>query len=206
MVDGKLSAVILLILFPFPPSLLTLYVFSDGGRRRSPPRNYGRDRCDQPLATFSFSLHYCLPHFLNGFHLVTPFFSGPPEAVTMTATVTAVMAGVPPHPVVAPLIAEAVEGRAHPIAEAVVVMEEAATDRLPEEATQEEAGVGPPRPVTDHLGLALREVDALKTAVRWSEHEHAVNPYLKLDSPSARARTRVMQFVVSSGHASSLSQ
>jgi hypothetical protein len=64
----------------------------------------------------------------------------------MTVTVTAVMAGAPPHPGVAPLTVEAVEGRAHPIAGAAVVMEEAATDRLLEEATQEEAGVGLPAP------------------------------------------------------------
>lgn len=108
--------------------------------------------------------------------LATTAVTGLPEAVMMTVIVTAVMAGVPPRLGVAPLIAEAVEGRAHPIVAAVVVMEEAVTDRLLEEATQEEAGVGLPRPVTDHLVPALREVDGLKTAVRRNQRDPAVNP------------------------------
>jgi hypothetical protein len=62
-VDGKLTASQIFILFcAFALSLFTSFDFSDGGRRRSPPRNYGRDRFHQ--------LQTCPLLFLLALHLL----------------------------------------------------------------------------------------------------------------------------------------
>jgi hypothetical protein len=89
--------------------------------------------------------------------------------------VTVVTVGALPHLGAALLPVEVVAGPGLHTVVAVAAMEEAVTDHLLAEAILVEAGDELPRLVTDHLVLALREIDSSGKRVL----SNAENPSLK---------------------------
>jgi len=107
------------------------------------------------LVQFLFFFHLFVPRQVSN---PSPSLAGPLAAVTTIVTVVTV--GALPHLGAALLPVEVVAGPGLHTVVAVAAMEEAVTDHLLAEATLVEAGDELPCLVTDHLVLALREIDS----------------------------------------------